>query len=175
MMMMIIIGWGGIGGRCAAFVDRRPISDYRDISLPRSPPRSRSSPTRRRKSVRPFVVRTEITPLPPRHDPTTWLCAPSLTLGGGDDLSPSGQNRGYAPNFEIGSRGAEEDRELPRPFSTVCSSVRMTMTPDLLDFCTRTRGYGTIPPPREKATTTIGRRSSGWGGGGRATEDKIDT
>lgn len=144
------------------------------ISPSLGPPPAPAPP--RRDAESPFVRHPyEITPLPPRHNPTTWLCAPSLTLGGGDDLSPCRQNQGYAPNFEIGSRGAEEDRELPRPFSTVCSSVRMTMTPDLLDFCTRTRGYGTIPPPREKATTTIGRRSSGWGGGGRTTEDNIDT
>jgi len=116
--------------------------------------------------VRPFVIRTEITPTTSPRPYYVALCT-LPHIGGGDDLSPRGQNRGYAPNFEIGSRGAEEDRELPRPFR---SSVRpRTMTnddsrPSRFLYAAAAIRYRTIPPPHEKDRRSADDRR---GGGGR--------
>ena len=144
MMIIIIIGWGGVGGGVRR---RRPTTDFRlsRYLSPSVPPPLPLLPDETPK-VRPSVRRPYRDHSPPTSPRPYYVALCTLPhIGGGDDLSPSGQNRGYAPNFEIGSRGAEEDRELPRPSvrSSVRSLVRlrrrtMTMTPDLLDFCTRT-------------------------------------
>ena len=183
MMMMMIIGWGGIGGGCAASStdDRFPTIA---ISPSLAPPPAPAPP--RRDAESPSVPSSSVPRSLPYHLATTLLRGfvhPPSHWGGGTICLRADRIGDMLRTLKSAPGGRRRTGSfLVRFRSSVRPSVRlrrrtmtMTMTPDILDFCTRPRRYGTVPYLLLAKKTRRRSADDRRGGGGRTAEDDIDT